>query len=141
MGRPVYETRQDIGREANVAEILAAAWSCAIHKLPRLYSCDYAAMRGKEVSAWLEIKCRNASYPTYLISLHKWIKGIELSEATAKPFLLVVSWPVNGEQVVMFYPVCREPIHVVLGGRKDRNDPDDIEPMVEVPVAKFRRLK
>ena len=141
MARPMYETTLDIGREASVAEVLASAWSCAIHKLPRLYACDFAAMRNKVVSAWLEIKVRNASYPTYLISLHKWIKGIELSEATGKPFLLVVSWPVNGERVVMFHPVTREPIRVVLGGRKDRNDPDDIEPMVEIPVSRFRRVQ
>lgn len=139
--RPVYESANDISREAGVAEILSSAWHCAIHKLPKLYSCDFAAMREKAIHAWLEIKVRNASYATYLISLHKWMKGVELSEVSGKPFFLVVAWPVNGQQVVMYYPVTREKVRVVLGGRKDRNDPADIEPMVEIPTERFRRVQ
>lgn len=141
MGRPVYETKVDMTHEASVAECLANAWDCGIKKLPRLYACDFAAMRGNDVSAWLEIKFRNASYPTYLISLHKWMKGIELSEATEKPFILVVSWPVQNERVILFRALKREPVRVVLGGRKDRGDPADIEPMVEIPISQFKRLQ
>lgn len=139
--RPVYESSNDICREAGVAEILSSSWRCAIHKLPRLYSCDFAAMREKAIHAWLEIKVRNASYSTYLISLHKWMKGVELAEVSGKPFFLVVSWPVNGKQVVMYYPVTREKVRVVIGGRRDRNDPADIEPMVEIPTDRFRRVQ
>lgn len=140
MARPQYESQADVSREASVAEILASSWKCGISKLPRLYSCDYAAMRSGEISAWVEIKCRNASYPTYIISLHKWMKGIELSEATGLPFLLVVSWPVNGKREVMFLNVKRGPVKVIIGGRKDRNDAADQEPMVEVPLSEFRRV-
>lgn len=141
MGRPVYETAHDRARETGVSEALALAWRCEVHKLPRLYACDFAVMRDNVVQAWLEIKVRNASYSTYLLSLHKWIKGVELSEATGKPFLLVVSWPVDGERVICYRPLVREPVHVVLGGRKDRGDPNDVEPMVEIPMSGFRTIR
>lgn len=136
MKRPIYETTINITKEAAIAGELSAAWNCDVIKLPRLYSCDYAAMRDGSVSAWIEIKCRNRSYPTYLLSLHKWLKGVELSNVTGKPFILVVSW----DDKIIYKNVTNEPVKIVIGGRKDRGDPADIEPMVEIEISGFKKL-
>lgn len=138
--RPIYETATDISREAGIAASLAACWDCRFQKMPKFYGVDFAALRKGEITAWFEIKHRFASYPSYRLSLHKWMRGIELSEITGKPAFIVVSWPVDGKREVIYRAINRDPVKVVLGGRKDRGDPDDIEPMVEIPVGEFKRV-
>ena len=136
--RPIYETVADIRREADVAGVIASLWKCTTRKMKRLYSVDFALMRGKEVMAWAEIKCRDASYPTFIISLKKWMDGLELAEASGSPFLIIVSWPVDGVRILMYHRVERKLIRVIFGGRTDRSDPDDVEPLVEIPVTSFK---
>lgn len=144
MSRPVYETREDRFREADVAAFIGRAWGFDVVKLPKMYPCDYALMRGGKTSGWLEIKVRNASYPTYMISALKWKSGLEIAQAFHRPFVLAVSWPVAGEQVVMACRVTPDltmQSKLVVGGRRDRGVWQDVEPMVEIPMSAFKRVE
>lgn len=142
MRRPTYVTEQDKRNEIAVAQKLTNLWSCEAHRTPEKYAVDFALSRGGSVQAMAEVKFRYRSYPTLLLSLHKYTAMCLSSEVTGLPHLLVVSWPESKGRVIRYTRVNRS-LHtrVVMGGRKDRGDPDDIEPMVEIPIEKFSLLR
>lgn len=137
--RPTYETAQDQANEQAVVGLLCAKWRCTANKTPSYYPVDWSLAQGKEVKSLVEIKFRKASYPTYIISLHKFTEMLMSAFASQLPHLLVVSWPEDGRRVVRYAKV--EPSlleRVIHGGRKDRGDSQDMEPMVEIPMDKFK---
>ena len=139
--RPRYERQTDLSNEADVAASLAARWGQRPVKLDALHPYDYAFYDGRGVPCChVEIKCRNASYATYRISLQKWRRMLEFSRRTDMPGALVVRWPVGSVIKLMLAPVIHRPHGIVMGGRQDRGDPADIEEMVEIPMSEFGEL-
>jgi len=134
--RPMYETEQDRGAEERVVQLLCDRWECRWWKLPIAYRLDYSLSRGDEVEAWVEIKCRNKSYPEMNLSLHKWMAGKELNRATGLPFILVYAF---GDEVY-WRAVENDNPKVIMWGRTDRNDWQDIEPTVVFPLDGFKHL-
>lgn len=140
--RPTYESEADRVNESNVAGFVSSRWKCALKKLPKAYHLDYAIVRDGAISAWAEVKVRNDSYTLYRLALQKWLKAIELVKATGKKSFLIVSWPVNGERILMYYEISPlDSLQIIMAGRTDRNDPADIEPHVVIPVEKFVKFR
>lgn len=135
--RPIYETASDLSAEDGVSAALSKAWGIEMEKLPDLHTFDRAVKQGGVLKAFVEIKNRNKSYPTYLISLKKWRDMLRISDAAGVPAILAVCWPVNGERKIKVIRVNGAEFSVVQGGRKDRNDPRDMEDMVEIPISQF----
>ena len=74
----------------------------------------------------------------YLLSIGKWAAAKTLCEASNLPFTLVVT-TTDG---IWFYVVQDfKPDSVLVRGRKDRNDWQDVEPCVLLDVAKFSKLE
>jgi len=106
---------------------------------------DDAALNGRpKVVAWAELKCRthdSAAYPTLMLSMLKWEKGVSLSDASMVPFLVFarfddrISYYVRQARRDVFYPV-------EWGGRtkSDRGQDGDIEPVIHIPMAEFETL-
>jgi hypothetical protein len=70
-----------------------------------------------------------------MLSLAKIIHGMELARATEKPFLVVVEW----NDVVGWHKV--EKVHSIrMGGRVDRGDWQDMEPVVDIPTSEFKKI-
>jgi hypothetical protein len=93
--RQLYETESDLQNEKKVAEIICSAFGCSLIKLPIKYGVDYMATVNHELDGWYEIKCRknpSNTYSDFMISLGKWISGVQLSDHTKAPFYLVVSF-------------------------------------------------
>lgn len=134
--RPVYETASTLRDEADTVAVIERAWRCKARKLPRAYRLDYALTRDGEVVAWAEVKCRGKRYDSYMLSLHKWTAALELAARTDLPALLVVRWP-DG---VHFAPFEDRVERVAIGGRTDRGDWQDVEPVVLLPSQRFRRV-
>jgi len=137
MSRPIYETPADLVNERRVADALLERWRCNAVKLPRRYEIDYALSRGNRVMAWAEVKCRTnprEQYPTYMVALGKVLTGLNLSQRTNLPFMLVVQWTDSLGWVTPTF----DAIHI--GGRHDRGDCEDQEPMVHIPIADFKLL-
>lgn len=134
--RRLYETPSDLAAERVVIERLNARWSCAAFKLPIAYRLDYALVDGKHIAAWAEIKCRGAKYEEMHLSLHKWMAGLELSRSTHRPFILVYAF---GDEV-FWRSVENDKPNIVIGGRTDRTDWQDTEPMAVFPLKDFKRL-
>jgi hypothetical protein len=146
VSRPLYETKKDILAEARVAKRVAIKWNCKPIKLRPLYVIDYAMLRDGKCHAFVEIKCRSYSMKQmddmngFMLSLDKWRAGIDLSRASGAEFIIVVDTPdatwwhqVNPER-----PADHDGLS--FGGRTDRDDPQDVEPVVLLRYGRFKKL-
>ena len=142
--RPMYETKQDLNNEQEAAKVVERKFNCTMSKLPIRYHLDFVAKRGDKAVAFCEVKTRNYTMAKigqmggYLMSIGKWSAAKQLHDATGLPFILVVR-TTDG----IWYGSFKEftPDDVLVRGRTDRNDWQDIEPCVLINVAKFTKLE
>lgn len=138
--RPLYESSQDIVSESKVLVLIEKAWGCRGVKLPLKAQLDYLLLRDDRGAAWAEIKVRTnprGRYPTYMISLSKVMAARELSGASDLPSVLVVQWT---DKLGYIRMDTLEKFHIAIGGRTDRNDAQDVEPVVLIPIEEFKEL-
>jgi hypothetical protein len=138
MPRPLYESPTDLANELDVAGVLAARWKVSPCKLPISYGVDFGLFRDGAPVAWAEIKCRTNArdrYATYCIALGKAQAGLMLSRATGRPFAIVVRWTDR-----LGYLIVKSIEDIRWGGRRDRGDSADLEPMVHWPTESFINL-
>lgn len=141
--RPIYETSENLVSERLVAEALGRAWKCEVVKLPKLWSADYCALRGKQVVSFIEIKSRAYSFDElerfggYMIDLRKAKELKTLAGFTARPALLVI----NLKDGMFWLDIAKaDLLDVRIGGRTDRNDAADVEPCAFFEMQQFRRI-
>lgn len=136
--RPLYESAKDLANELQVSSALAIKWDCNFFKMPMSYHVDWMIMKDKP-KAFAELKCRNnqiGRYPTFLLSLSKWMKGKDLAKEVGIPFLIIVRWT-DG---VFYHEAGSSEVTYGVGGRRDREDAADVEPVVLIPIEKFTRI-
>ena len=139
MTRPTYETEADLEVEQGVASQLEAEFGLECCKLPISYRIDWAVFKGGNLIGFMELKARNVKknqYPTLILSLSKLMAGCELASKTNTIFWLGVKWTDS-------LSVCRitSPFqNIEMGGRTDRNDSADIEPVVHLPIEDFKEI-
>lgn len=120
---------------------VSSAWRCEFAKLPIKYQLDYALTRHKKIVALAEIKCRRYSSSSirslggYMLSAHKWVAAQSLSQHCGVPFLIILRLT-DG----IFFAKPNKPSGLILGGRTDRGDLDDVEPCVLIDMDKFKPL-
>jgi len=137
--RPVYETRYNQGREWQAIIRFGQKYGRKPVKMPKFYHVDYA-MTEKDtpkITSWVEVKCRENprdKYPTLILSVHKVQQGVQLANLTNLPFVLFVEW---SDWAGHMRVDDDHRFHVSLGGRYDRNDPQDVEPVFEIPISRF----
>tara|TARA_R110000803_G_scaffold167416_5_gene230658 strand:+ start:1551 stop:1979 length:429 start_codon:yes stop_codon:yes gene_type:complete len=142
MSRPMYETAETRLQEQSLIEYCCDKWNMDAIKLPIKYGVDYMAMdkRGK-ATGFIELKQRTTTkdaYNTYFISLHKMMNVQALIKATELPVTLVVQWT----DWCGWVRLDTIPYHsIYAGGRGDRNDWQDREPMVHIPIKNFTLFK
>jgi|TARA_Y100000296_G_scaffold59472_1_gene68662 hypothetical protein len=137
MARPMYERENDLDKEREVAEHLSKLWGYDFIKLPIRYNLDYMLFdSGGTAKAVAEIKCRGKKYDTLILSLEKWNKGINYFKANGLEFILLVRWP-DG---LYYFKYCGNFFNIKWGGRKDRNDCQDMEPVVHIPSKEFIKI-
>lgn len=138
MSRPTYETAQDRENEEKIINdfkkfIRSKKPELALnhHKLPKKYKIDFALTYQdmKHVYAFVEAKRRNVTkdeYPWLILSLDKFYAMQSCVGIDIKAFLVF-----EFNDGTFFIDMKRfDRPRVVINGRKDRNDPDDIEPVV-----------
>lgn len=138
--RPIYETDKDRDEEAQAAKVIEKAFGCEVVQNKRKYPADYTISRNGSTVAFAEIKARTfprKRYPDYMISLKKVVDTKAIAAEGNLPMLLFVKWT-DG----LFYLSLNDtfPSRIALGGRKDRNDLDDIEPCAFYAVEQFREV-
>lgn len=143
MNRPIYETQEHRRKEEKTIKIFSLRMGCEPHKLPRMYKMDYAIVSDNDkIQGFCEVKNRTRGYsdfPTYRLSAKKFLSALQLGVVFHLPCYLVVRFS-NG---IYYTDLCslRGSVILVLGGRKDRNDPQDIEPMVQFNINQFTLLQ
>lgn len=138
MIRPIYETAKDIKAEKEVANLLRETHKLICFKMPISYRIDWAIFSfGKKLQGFMELKIRNVSrsqYPTLMLSLGKCVTGCNLAHLTNTAFWVAVKWTDS-------FGFCRvtQPLeNIGIGGRMDRGDDADIEPVVYLPITEFK---
>lgn len=140
--RGFYETKESLAREAEVAQQVAEVWKAKSVKMPKYYKCDYALARGRAVKAFMEIKCRDVSpetYKTIILSVDKFTFLVETDRATKIPCLFVVRFSDGSTRYARLAEL--KDFSVEIGGRFDRNDPDDTEAVVHIPIGEMKPLE
>lgn len=141
--RPLYETQDNLSSEIDVAAHLAKIWKCEMFKLPIRYHLDFVAQRGKNAVAFCEVKVRNYSMDQinqmggYMLSLGKWSSAKQMCEASGLPFILIIK-TTDG----IWYALIEsfKPDSVIVNGRQDRGDWQDMEPCVLIKQSRFKRI-
>jgi hypothetical protein len=138
--RPVYECNKDIWNEHAVAQAIECWSGAQVRRTPKMYPLDFALVRNHEVVALAECKVRKNprdQYPTYMLSAHKFVNARNFSKRLGLPALLFVRWSCGS----LGYIDLSEPHERIgIGGRTDRGDAQDIEPVVHWKIEKFRRV-
>ena len=136
--RVMYETENDLTSEKKVISHVSNSWNVASFKLPISYKLDYAMYREKELLGFAEVKCRThrfGTFPTYIISLAKVMKAKDLWLYTHRPTILIVSWLDR-----IGYLDFSSNHQIKQGGRSDRNDWQDQEPMCHYDLKDFKGI-
>lgn len=137
--RPVYETEAHLQGEQGVAKKLEA-WInnplATVVKTPPLAPYDYCIVKKGLISGVVEIKVRSNpsdKYPTYMISLEKVSQCTSHANIIGCPFYVVVQWT----DKLGRWKFDRDQYTTGIGGRTDRNDSMDEEPVIYIPIENF----
>ena len=140
MPRQKYETKHSLKEEQSFADMIQTVWDCELTKMPVQYGIDYCCYRGDTLIGFVELKnrtCRKEQYPTYIISLSKYLKAKEFSRSLRKPTNLCVRWSDQSGYIRLdtISDFC-----ISQGGRTDRNDWQDVEPVLHIDINSFIRI-
>lgn len=138
MSRPMYEDADSLGMEGKlIRRFLEVQYPGATYmKLPISYRLDIGVIQGGIITAFAEFKCRNIRmdlYDSFFISLSKLMI---LQDYVGRGFVshLVVGWT---DYMGVFEPRVTDEFEIRPGGRTDRGDPADMEPMAHIPTTSF----
>lgn len=144
MNRKLYESPENLDKERAVALFLEDKWKCETVKMPIKYGLDFTFRRNKSLIGFGEIKCLNYKLSDfdrmsggYFISLGKFMSAKSLVEFTKLPFFLVLN-TLDGIYYRKFTNF--DGLNFTANGRKDRNDWQDMEPMVLLETALFTKI-
>lgn len=135
--RPLYETQSDVLRETDFSLIISKKFNCTLSKLPMRYGLDFTAMRDGRAVSFIETKVRTnavSAYSTYMLSVGKFTHADALTRSTGLPCFLCVMW----SDAWGYTPLRANPgFEVAFGGRSDRGDAQDMEPVFLIPMSSF----
>jgi hypothetical protein len=142
MARPTYETDGHLESERRVVEAIQAMHGVTLVKTPKYYHIDFCVvdLRNKVVG-WVEI--RNKTFPrrkfdSFYTSLEKYLSVAKMGHLTGLPAYIACEWT-DGTFFKQVNHGDARKYPVTVGGRtvNSRNDPDDIEPVIHIPVDDF----
>lgn len=135
----MYESDRDLSEEAKAIEILCLRGKLAAHKLPRRYEIDYLMMQRGGLYGWAEVKVRPGveRYDTFMLSCAKVMAGRRLAEVFGGRFIVVVR---RTDDMMVLDALSHRPNFVAMGGRADRGDDQDIEPVAHYRWGQMTRV-
>lgn len=146
MRRPLYESAADLKNEKAIVSFLEERWNCEADKLKIACEVDYSLTKNGKIVGIMEIKCRKYDYKTLdgwggvILSAHKWQAAKRWKETHSIAFILALGLP-DGVFVLRIKAGQNwPPLQLITGGRRDRNDPQDIEPCVLIPMKLFEKV-
>jgi|SRR5580765_512251 len=147
MARRMYQSADDKQREELAIQVYCRGFDEFYRKNPIDYRADWAVFDAgtKELTEWVEVKCRDCAmtaYPDFYISVQKIVAGITLAKMTKKPFRLLVAWVKKRNDTKVTYSLYEMRVYgmgkkITPGGRTDRGDKQDKEPVTHYPLDAF----
>tara|TARA_R100000231_G_scaffold82483_1_gene63053 strand:+ start:3237 stop:3650 length:414 start_codon:yes stop_codon:yes gene_type:complete len=134
----MYENANDLRSEQNLISYVSDCWNVASYKLPMSYKIDYVMYRDESPVGFAEVKVRThtfGTFPTYIISLAKVMEARRLARETNTKSILIVSWTDKTGYLDFF-----SHHQIKHGGRSDRNDWQDQEPMCHFDLKDFKGI-
>ena len=134
----MYENDNDLRSEKNLISYVSDCWNVASYKLPMSYKIDYVMYRDDSPVGFAEVKVRThtfGTFPTYIISLGKVMEARRLARETNTKSILIVSWTDRTGYLDFF-----SHHQIRHGGRSDRNDWQDQEPMCHFDLKHFKGI-
>jgi hypothetical protein len=136
--RQTYESQADRDRETLVKMRIEEITGAALIKLPPRDSFDYAVTKKGLITGLVEIKCRtipSTLHETYLIDVHKLRNAA--SYAAIHPDIDCRLW-VQWTDVLGCIDMTIPHTEWMVGGRSDREDPQDISICSYIPIKEFQ---
>ena len=134
----LYETKEDRTAEKNLQWLLEYAGRSAFIT-PTTAPADFVVGKNGQLTAFAELKVRTTNmdaYPNYTVDRRKVDKLIEHAKLFGVSAVLFVQWA-----DVTKYVELSPPYPLIKQGRKDRNDPNDIDIQYEIPLSSFRNIE
>lgn len=139
------ENDQDRANQVAVAIELCKRWNLSdIRIFPTKSVLDYLMMDRHGAMVWGELKCRDKHrslhYPTLMISKSKLDRAIGVADETCLEFVLIIRW----SDGIFWQSLTRADLKSFrqgMGGREDRDDPNDMEMMYFIPSPSFKPLR
>jgi len=147
--RKRYQTAVDLVNEAQAQVWIERHFKVAARKMPDQYRLDFSLfhdpVNGKhlEGTLWAVAEYKNRAdistdtYKTIILSVSKYCAGMNWVRHLGCKFLLIVEFS-NGLYAVDVPMLPKA--SVMWGGRNDRDDWQDEEPVIHIPVASFKRM-
>jgi hypothetical protein len=138
MSRPQYESSTDVSEELRIASYFCSVFGCKYEQYPPMHPANGKFIMDGRTIAVAEIKTRNnksSKYPTLMISSTKCKRGKDWAQKENAAFILVIKFT-DG----VFMTRVTNKYQEYLGGRQDRNDPNDLERCAYIPISSFMRV-
>lgn len=139
--RPLYETASNLADERRALDRYCAAKGLTMRKLKLSYAVDCALFgRDQRLRSLVEYKRRDGieHYPTAMLSAEKVWKGRALARELGVSFIFLT----ESEGVLRYCNLSQADVtDVRWGGRKDRNDWQDMELVCHFPRELFQELR
>jgi len=130
--RTQYESKED----RTVEQILIKDYtSSKALKLPKSYGFDFMVQHGPKLPEVWEVKRRTKRYSTWFVSLLKLLKAQHYEALGIKANALV---EIEGKVYTLRF--TETPYYIEWGGRSDRNDSADQEPMVHYKLNDMEEI-
>ena len=131
-----HESEQDIENEKRIVEAFAKHCNGEAKYMPKAYTFDAMIVRG-EKCAFVDARRRKNEmnrYPTLCLSLQKFI-SLKAYAAFATTFYLV-EW----DDGMAFYEINEDINLPISYMSRNSGNPSDNEPVVQIPIADFKRF-
>lgn len=145
LSRPTYETEGHLESERKVIETIEALHGVKLTKTPKYYHIDYCIvdMRNK-VCGWIEVRNKTFNrnkFTSFYTSLEKYLSVARMAHLTGLPAYIACSWT-DGIFFKTVHHGDARVYPITVGGRtvNSRNDPDDIEPVIHIPIEDFKPI-
>jgi hypothetical protein len=146
VARPTYENSDHLNEERRVIEAVEATHGIRMAKTPKYYHIDFCGVdHTGRVVGWFEVRNKSFEknrFQTFYTSLEKYLSVARMGHLTNLPAFIVCGWRDKIEAHKVKHTAARE-YPLTIGGRtvNTRNDPDDIEPVIHIPLAHFQPLE
>jgi hypothetical protein len=137
MTRPFYESDQDRSKEQQVIDVFCQQFNLTSEKQKPSLIVDYALMRGQRMVGVAEVKVHHKQYPEMFISYAK-VRAMRDYMVDGIAPRVIFAMP-EGIFVKKLETIAIDG-WIGMGGRKDRNDAHDREPVVFYKTNEMTRI-